>query len=55
MGAVHTVVGAVALAVGGGMVWGILFVLELLVKSMGPNVMQYILAAPLILFSPAPS
>lgn len=50
MGAVHTVIGAIALAVGGGIVWGLFFVLELLVKSMGANVMQYVLAAPLVLF-----
>jgi hypothetical protein len=50
MGLVNTVIGAIALAVGGGAIWGILFVLELLVKSLGVNVFQYVLAAPLVLF-----
>lgn len=49
MGAVHTVIGAIALAVGGGVVWGLLFMIELLNKSMGPDVFQYVLAAPLVL------
>ena len=50
MGLIHTVIGAIALAAIGGGVWGLLFVIELLVKSMGVNVFQYVLAAPLVLF-----
>lgn len=50
MGLIHTVTGAIAFALIGGAMWGILFVIELLVKTMGVNVFQYVLAAPLVLF-----
>jgi hypothetical protein len=49
MGLVNTVIGAIALAVGCGAIWGIIFVIELSVKSMGVDVFQYVLAAPLVL------
>ncbi len=50
MGLIHTGVGAIALAIIGGGVWGVILVIELLVKSMGVDIFQYVLAAPLILF-----
>ena len=50
MGLIDTVVGAIALAVGAGVVWGLLLVIEILVKSLTPDVFQYFLAAPLVLF-----
>lgn len=48
MALIYIGIGALALAAGGGALWGVFFVIELLVKSIGPEVMQYVLPAPVI-------
>lgn len=48
MALIYIGIGALALAAGGGVVWGIFFMLELLIHSIGVTVMQYLLPAPMI-------
>lgn len=50
MGLIYTAVGALALTVGGGLVWGIFIVLELLTRSLSLNVLQYVVPAPVVIF-----
>ena len=49
MALIYVGIGAIALAIGGGALGGILFAIELLVRSIGVGAMQYLLPAPVIL------